>query len=294
MLTSSKHIFLIFLVLMACVVASCGDDKDTPLQPESNKAERNFIRQGNKLFADENYADAEVEYSKALQANPGSAVAAYNMGLAIAKQAAAGDSTGALQRADSLFSYAASITPSKQLKMMAHYNKGNLAYNAQQYERAIEDYKNALRAVPTDEDSRYNLRMAQLKQQEQQQQQQDKNNQDQNQNENQDKDKQNQDQNNQDNQDKNQQDKNDQQQGQDQQGQNQQGNQDKANPEQGKQDQQQGGQGNQQGQPINMDERSVQQVLKAMQDKEKQTQQRIYQMGERQRESERRATRNKW
>lgn len=273
-------------------MASCGDDKDTPLQPESNKAERNFIRQGNKLFADENYADAEVEYSKALQANPGSAVAAYNMGLAIAKQAAAGDSTGALQRADSLFSYAASITPSKQLKMMAHYNKGNLAYNAQQYERAIEDYKNALRAVPTDEDSRYNLRMAQLKQQEQQQQQQDKNNQDQN--ENQDKDKQNQDQNNQDNQDKNQQDKNDQQQGQDQQGQNQQGNQDKANPEQGKQDQQQGGQGNQQGQPINMDERSVQQVLKAMQDKEKQTQQRIYQMGERQRESERRATRNKW
>ena len=240
MLTSSKHIFLIFLVLMACVVTSCGDDKDTPLQPGSNKAERNFIRQGNKLFADENYADAEVEYSKALQANPGSAVAAYNMGLAIAKQAAAGDSTGALQRADSLFSYAASITPSKQLKMM------------------------------------------------------DKNNQDQNQNENQDKDKQNQDQNNQDNQDKNQQDKNDQQQGQDQQGQNQQGNQDKANPEQGKQDHQQGGQGNQQGQPINMDERSVQQVLKAMQDKEKQTQQRIYQMGERQRESERRATRNKW
>lgn len=291
MLTSSKNIFLIFLVLMACVVTSCGDDKDTPLQPGSNKAERNFIRQGNKLFADENYADAEVEYSKALQANPGSAVAAYNMGLAIAKQAAAGDSTGALQRADSLFSYAASITPSKQLKMMAHYNKGNLAYNAQQYDRAIEDYKNALRAVPTDEDSRYNLRMAQLKKQEQQQQQQDKNNQDQN--ENQDKDKQNQDQNNQDNQDKNQQDKNDQQQGQDQQGQNQQGNQDKANPEQGKQDQQ-GGQGHQQGQPINMDERSVQQVLKAMQDKEKQTQQRIYQMGERQRESERRATRNKW
>lgn len=290
MLTSSKNIFLIFLVLMSCVVASCGDDKDTPLQPESNKAERNFIRQGNKLFADEKYADAEVEYSKALQANPGSAVAAYNMGLALAKQVGAGDSTGALQRADSLFNYAASITADKQLKMMAHYNRGNLAYNSQQYDRAIEDYKNALRAVPTDEDSRYNLRMAQLKQQEQQQQQQDKNNQDKD--NQQDKDQQNQDQNNQDNQNKDQQDKD--QQEKDQQGQNQQGNQDKANPEQGNQDQQQGGQGNQQGQPINMDERSVQQVLKAMQDKEKQTQQKIYQMGERQRESERRATRNKW
>lgn len=278
---SKKHIFISLVVAFVCLVTiSCGNDKE-PQQDLSNKAERNFIREGNKLFADENYADAEIEYSKALQANPSSAIAAYNMGLALAKQAAPGDSSGILQRADSLFNYAASITNDKNLKMMAHYNKGNLAYNAEQYDRAIEDYKNALRAVPTDEDSRYNLRMAQLKLKEQQQQQQNQNkNQDQ-QNQDQNQDQQNQDQN------KDQQNQDQQDQNKDQQDKNQQGDQDqdKANQDQGQQ---------QQGQPINMDERSIQQVLKAMSDKEKETQQKIYQMGERQKQQERRATQNKW
>ena len=242
---------IISLVALATMTLSGCGKSDEPAQPEaqSTKAERNLIREGNSLFADENYADAEIAYSKALQANPASAPAAYNIGLAIAKQAAEGDTTGLAQRADSLFNHAAQLTHDKKLKSMAYYNMGNLSYNAQQYERAIQAYQNALRNVPTDDDARYNLRMAQLKLQEQQQQQQ--------------------------NQDKNQQ-----------------GKQDQAKPEQGKEQQGQAQQG--QGQPINMDERSVQQVLKAMQDKEKATQQKIYQMGEQQRQRERQATRNKW
>lgn len=288
----SKRILVIIVALASCVSAvltGCGGD-DEPLQPssQSTKEERNFIREGNKLFEDENYTDAEVAYSKALQANGQSAVAAYNMGLAIARQAAEGDTTGLLQRADSLFNFAASITQDKALKSMAYYNMGNLGYNNQQYDKAVNDYKNALRCMPGDEDARYNLRMAQLKLQQQQQQQQNndqnQDQQDQNKNQNQDQQQQNQDQQNQDkNQDK--QDQNqDQQQGQDQQ-QNQdqqQGGQDKAKPEQG------------QGKPINMDERSVGQVLKAMEDKEKETQQKIYRMNEGRRQRERQATRNKW
>ena len=274
------------VALATMTLPGCGKS-DEPAQPEaqSTKAERNLIREGNSLFADENYADAEIAYSKALQANPASAPAAYNMGLAIAKQAAEGDSTGLAQRADSLFNHAAQLTHDKKLKSMAYYNMGNLSYNAQQYERAIQAYQNALRNVPTDDDARYNLRMAQLKLQEQQQQQQNQDKNQQNQNQDQD---QNQDQQNQQNQDQNQnQDQQDKQQGQDQQGK-----QDQAKPEQGKEQQGQAQQG--QGQPINMDERSVQQVLKAMQDKEKATQQKIYQMGEQQRQRERQATRNKW
>lgn len=280
--------FFIIATIVACAamwLSGCGksDDEPATLTNQSTKAERNFIREGNKLFEDENYADAEIAYSKALQANPASATAAYNMGLAIAKQAAEGDTTGLAQRADSLFNHAAQLTQDKKLKSMAYYNMGNLSYNSQQYDRAIQAYQNALRNVPTDDDARYNLRMAQLKLKEQQQQQQNKD--------------QNQDQQNQDNQDQNQ-DNQDQQQNQDNQDQQQdnqdkkqdQGQQDQAKPQQG--EQQQGQQ--QQGQPINMDERSVQQVLKAMQDKEKATQQKIYQMGERQRERERQATRNKW
>lgn len=278
----NKFTFLLASIV-ACatmIIASCSKS-DGPVAPtaQSTKAERNFIREGNRLFADENYADAEIAYSKALQANPASATAAYNMGLAIAKQATEGDTTGLAQRADSLFNHAAQLTQDKKLKSMAYYNMGNLSYNNQQYDRAIQAYQNALRNVPTDDEARYNLRMAQLKLQEQQQQQQ---NQDQNQ------DQQNQDQQNQDQQNQDQNQDNQDQQQEKQEKQQDDGQQDKSNPEQG--EQQQG----QQGQPTNMDERSVQQVLKAMQDKEKATQQKIYQMGERQRERERQATRNRW
>ena len=305
---SYKHIFIIIAttIVTALALMSCGSDKEPQQEPESNKAERNFIREGNKLFANGDYADAEIQYSKALQANPSSAIAAYNMGLALAKQAAPNDSTGIIERADSLFEHAASLTADKKLRMMAFYNKGNLAYNAQHFDKAIDNYKNALRAVPTDEESRYNLRMAQLKLQEQQQQQQNKdNNKDQNQDQNQqnkDQNQQNQDQNQQNkdqnqqnqvqNQDQQNQDQNQQNQNQQNQQQNQQ-NKDQQQ-QQNQQQQQQGGQKNQQGQAVKMNDQSVQQALKAIQDKEKETQQRIYQAGERQREQQRRATQNKW
>ena len=302
---SYKHIFIIIAttVVTALTLMSCGSDKEPQQEPESNKAERNFIREGNKLFANGDYADAEIQYSKALQANPSSAIAAYNMGLALAKQAAPNDSTGIIERADSLFEHAASLTADKKLRMMAFYNKGNLAYNAQHFDKAIDNYKNALRAVPTDEESRYNLRMAQLKLQEQQQQQQNKdNNKEQNQDQNQqnkDQNQQNQDQNqDQQNQDQNQQNQNQNQdqnqQNQDQQNQQQNQQNKDQQQQQNQQQQQQGGQKNQQGQAVKMNDQSVQQALKAIQDKEKETQQRIYQAGERQREQQRRATQNKW
>lgn len=294
MTTSLKLLISVIATAAAFLsLASCSGDNEPAQQDPSTKAERNFIRNGNKLFEEKNYAEAEVEFNKALQANPSSAVAAYNLALTLAMQAEPNDSTGIIQHADSLFNYAASITKDKQLKAMAHYNMGNLAYNSNQFDKAINDYKNALRAMPSDDDARYNLRMAQLKQQEQQQNQQNQNqNQDQNQDQNQNKD-QNQDQNkgqnkdqNQQNQDKNKDQNQNQQDQQNQQNQNQ--NQQQQNQDQQQQQQQQQAKAGQ------MDERSMQQVLKAMENKEKETQQKLYQMGERQREYERRNTQNKW
>ena len=295
MTTSLKLLISVIATAAAFLsLAGCSGENEPAQQDPSTKAERNFIRNGNKLFEEKNYAEAEVEFNKALQANPSSAVAAYNLALTLAMQAEPNDSTGIIQHADSLFNYAASITKDKQLKAMAHYNMGNLAYNSNQFDKAINDYKNALRAMPSDDDARYNLRMAQLKLQEQQQNQQNQNqdqNQDQNQNkdQNQDQDKdQNKDQNQQ-NQDKNKDQNQNQQDQQNQQNQNQNQNQQQQNQDQQKQQQQQ-----QQAKAGQMDERSMQQVLKAMENKEKETQQKLYQMGERQREYERRNTQNKW
>lgn len=56
----------------------------------------------------------------------------------------------------------------------AWYNLGNTYMKNQKYAEGIEAYKNALRKNPKDEDARYNLRLAQLMLQEQQQQQQNK------------------------------------------------------------------------------------------------------------------------
>ena len=293
MTTSLKLLISVIATAAAFLsLASCSGDNEPAQQDPSTKAERNFIRNGNKLFEEKNYAEAEVEFNKALQANPSSAVAAYNLALTLAMQAEPNDSTGIIQHADSLFNFAASITKDKQLKAMAHYNMGNLAYNSNQFDKAINDYKNALRAMPSDDDARYNLRMAQLKLQEQQQNQQNQN-QDQNQNQNQNKD-QNQDKNkdqnkdqNQQNQDKNKDQNQNQQDQQNQQNQNQ-------NQNQNQQQQQQQSSSQQQAKAGQMDERSMQQVLKAMENKEKETQQKLYQMGERQREYERRNTQNKW
>ena len=272
-------ILILALILTSTAVSFTSCSKEEVQFNESNKDERNHIRKGNSLYEDGNYADAEVEYGKALEANPNSAKAAYNMALAIIRQVPPGDTTGIITRADSLLSFAAQVTPDKSLKSMAFYNRGNIAYSCQNYAGAIECYKQALRFVPNDEDARYNLRMAQLKlkdQQDQQDKNQDKDqdqnkdqNQDQNQNQNQD---QNQDQNKDQNQDQDKKDQNNQQQ-------------DKQNQSQGQQ---------QQANATKMDERSMQQVLKTMQDKEKATQQKMYQMQERQQRGERQATRNKW
>ena len=300
MTTSLKLLISVIATAAAFLsLAGCSGENEPAQQDPSTKAERNFIRNGNKLFEEKNYAEAEVEFNKALQANPSSAVAAYNLALTLAMQAEPNDSTGIIQHADSLFNFAASITKDKQLKAMAHYNMGNLAYNSNQFDKAINDYKNALRAMPSDDDARYNLRMAQLKLQEQQQNQQNQN-QDQNQDQNQNKD-QNQDKNKDQNQDKNKdQNKDQNQQNQDQnkdKNQNQQDQQNQQNQNQNQQQQQQQQQqssSQQQAKAGQMDERSMQQVLKAMENKEKETQQKLYHMGERQREYERRNTQNKW
>ena len=50
------------------------------------KAERNSIRKGNDLFEDKKYTEAEIEYRKALDANPSSEIATYNLGAALYKQ----------------------------------------------------------------------------------------------------------------------------------------------------------------------------------------------------------------
>lgn len=152
--------------------------------------DRQLIREGNQLYRQGHYAQAETTYRKALNQNPNSVRATYNLGCALMKQ-------GKVEEADKQFTHAGTSNAEKELRSKAYYNKGVMYHDKKDYAKAIDAYKNALRLNPKDENARKNLALCKRQQQQQQhqqnqdkdQQQQDKNqqNKDNKQNDNQDK-----------------------------------------------------------------------------------------------------------
>ena len=141
-------------------------------EDETTRREREFIRNGNKFYDEKRYADAEVEYKKAISENPNSQIGNYNLALSLIKQSGGTNVEGEnnpLKDASELLSSVAQGSKNPELRSKAFYNLGNLAYNQQQYAQSIEMYKNALRENPEDNQARENLRLAQLKKQEQEQ-----------------------------------------------------------------------------------------------------------------------------
>jgi tetratricopeptide (TPR) repeat protein len=130
---------------------------------------RSQIREGNHLYNKSKYTDAEVEYKKALEKNPRSKEAQFNLGNSYYKQQ---------QFDEALREYGNSGVSMKSPEERAatYYNVGNSLYQSNKYQDAINAYKQSLRLNPNDEDTRYNLQMARAKlaQQQQQQKQQNK------------------------------------------------------------------------------------------------------------------------
>lgn len=181
--------------------------------------ERKYIRDGYKAYMDENYTEAEVDFRKAEDANDQSFAARYNTSVALYQQ-------DKLEESGKRFTELAEKAekPADRAKLM--HNLGNVMMKGQQYQQAVEAYKQSLKLNPDDEDTRYNLAYAleKLREQQQQQQQQQKNNKNQDQEENE---KQKGDDNKQQQQDQQQDNQKDQQQGQDKQEEQQQGQQPK-------------------------------------------------------------------
>lgn len=176
-------IFALSVVLPVC--AFCQQDYST-------KKERNCIREGNELFKEKRYAEAEAAFKKALQENGNSPIAKFNLATTYLKQVNLNDTTqnGLLSETQQLLKETASIADPK-LASKAYYDLGNIFYNQKNYAQSIAMYKDALRRNPDDDQARQNLRLAQKQLQNQQNQQQ---NQD-NKQDNKDQQKQNQDQN---------------------------------------------------------------------------------------------------
>lgn len=140
------------------------------LQNAVAQSDRQFIRNGNHLYRQQNYAKAEIEYRKALDKNPGNSQAMYNLGCALLQQNKDSLAVQQLQNAGR-------AEKSKMRKAKVYHNIGVICQRHQLYSEAIEAYKESLRNNPKDNETRYNLAlcMRQKKQQKKDQQNQKKN-----------------------------------------------------------------------------------------------------------------------
>lgn len=120
----------------------------------AQKAERDFIRKGNRFFKDSIYVNAEVNYRKALEVNPKSTVSMFNLGNTLAHQ-------NKLKEAMEQYVTATKIEKDKSKLSQIYHNMGVIFHSQKDYAKAVEAYKESLRSNPKDDETRYNLALAQ-------------------------------------------------------------------------------------------------------------------------------------
>ena len=135
---------LFFLPITWCM----GQELDAVLQ-KSNE----YVYEGNTLV-EEDFVSAEKEYRKAISKLPNNAVGSYNLGHAYYN-------SGHLDESLLRHLEVTKNTASKTEKHAAFHNIGNILMQQKLCKEAVEAYKNALRNNPTDDESRYNLALAQ-------------------------------------------------------------------------------------------------------------------------------------
>lgn len=173
---NKRHILSILALILAGFTVQANAQQRT---------ERDYVRKGNKLYADSLFQKAEENYLKAIDKNADSPEAQFNLGNAYLneqkgeesyKQYAAAARVMESMRDKMIQSGDANAKDIKKIKdetAMAYHNMGVISYAAQDYAGAVGAYKEALKNNPADDETRYNLALAMhmLKQQQQDQQQ---------------------------------------------------------------------------------------------------------------------------
>ena len=203
--------------------------------------DRRDVRRGNRDFKKEDYKAAEIDYRKALVKDSASFAAGYNLGNTLYRMGdneQAGKIYDKLQETAQTSPYAADY----------YYNVGNVTAGAENWQAAVDAYRLALLKNPSDMDAKENYIYAKkkLEDQQNQQNQQNQDNQDKDKDQNQD----NQDQDRNEDQNQNQNDRNN-------------------------DDQNRNSQDQQQGQQPKITPQAAQQMLQAIQAKEKETQDKV-------------------
>ena len=224
--------------------------------PAFAQVDKRDVRRGNADFRKENYKEAEIDYRKALVKDSFSVAANYNLANTLFRE-------GDVEQAQKVLETVKDVAPESASAADYYYNLGDVAVARQDWQGAVNAFKESLLRNPGDLAAKENYIYAKkkLEDQQNQQNQQNQDNQDQNNQDNQD----NQGQNNQDNQDQNndqnQDDQNDQ-------------NKDNDQNDQNK-DQNNNQNKDSQGQEPKITPQAAQQMLQAIQAKEKETQDKV-------------------
>ena len=199
------------------------------------QVDRREVRKGNRYFKKESYKEADIEYRKALVKDSLSVAANYNLANTLYR-------LDNMEEAAKIMDRIKEVAPATESAADYYFNLGDIAIASQNWQAAVDAFKQSLLRNPGDLDAKENYIYAKKMLENQQ-------NQQQNQNQNQD-------------QNKDQNDKNDQ-------------NQDQKNDDQNQDNQDQNKDRNQQGQQPKITPQAAQQMLQAIQAKEKETQDKV-------------------
>lgn len=122
-----SSIFLMFCVLL-------------PLSAQSEKKE---VRKGNSDYKKENFKESEIHYRKALIQDSTSFAAVYDLANTLYRQR---DFEGA----DNTYKKIEEVAPESPHASKYYFNKGNVDLQKQDYEAAVEDFKQSLLRNPSD------------------------------------------------------------------------------------------------------------------------------------------------
>ena len=216
--------------------------------------DKHDVRRGNRDFKKEDYREADIDYRKALVKDSTSVAANYNLANTLYRQ-------GDMEQAKKMLDRVKDSAPATESAADYYFNLGDVAIAQQDWQGAVTALEQSLLINPGDLQAKENYIYAKKKLQDQQNQ--DQQNNDQNNDQNQDNQNQNQDQNNQGQNDQNQ---NDDQKDQNNDKDNQNN---QNNPNQDQQNQQS------QGEQPKISPQAAQQMLQAIQAKEKETQDKV-------------------
>ncbi len=122
---------------------------------------KSFLRDGNELYADSSYNEAEMQYRKSLEKDQDYFNASFNLADAVYKQER-------YEESSALFDALKDNAPTENDLAKVYHNLGNSLVKEQKIEEAIDAYKSALRINPKDKDTRHNLAITYKEQQKEQ------------------------------------------------------------------------------------------------------------------------------